>query len=121
MPGNDSLERRRLGRTEMMVSALGFGASEIGNGQVPLSKATELLQTGLDAGLNLIDTAACYGDSEELIGRAVGHRRKDFYILTKCGHGSGLPFRDWTPTLIDASIDRSLKRLQTEYLDLVQL
>jgi aryl-alcohol dehydrogenase-like predicted oxidoreductase len=121
MPDGASLERRRLGRTNMMVSALGLGGSEIGSRQVPLPKAAELLQTGLDEGLNLIDTAACYGDSEELIGRALGHRRKDFYILTKCGHASGLPFRDWTPALIDASIDRSLKRLGTDYLDLVQL
>jgi aryl-alcohol dehydrogenase-like predicted oxidoreductase len=69
----------------------------------------------------LIDTAACYGNSEELIGRAVGHRRHDFYILTKCGHASGLRYEDWTPALIEPSIDRSLKRLRTDYLDVVQL
>jgi aryl-alcohol dehydrogenase-like predicted oxidoreductase len=69
----------------------------------------------------VIDTAACYGNSEELIGRAVGHRRKEFYLMTKCGHASGLPLPDWTPPLIEASIDRSLERLGTDYLDVVQL
>jgi hypothetical protein len=105
----------------MMVSALGLGASEIGYSRIPLAEAAELLETGLEAGLNIIDTAACYGDSEELIGGAMSRRRSDFYILTKCGHASGLPFKDWTAALISASIDRSLKRLRTDYLDLVQL
>jgi aryl-alcohol dehydrogenase-like predicted oxidoreductase len=86
-----------------------------------LKAATSILGSALDAGLNVIDTAACYGNSEELIGRAVGHRRKDFYLLTKCGHASGLRFADWTPALIEPSIDRSLKRLGTDYLDIVQL
>jgi aryl-alcohol dehydrogenase-like predicted oxidoreductase len=80
-----------------------------------------ILGSALDAGLNLIDTAACYGNSEELIGRTVGHRRNEFSIFTKCGHASGLRFADWTPALIEASIDRSLKRLCTDYLDVVQL
>jgi aryl-alcohol dehydrogenase-like predicted oxidoreductase len=115
------VDRRRLGRTGLMVSALGFGASEIGYARMPLPAVCEILGRALDAGLNLIDTAACYGESEELIGRAVGHRRKEFYILTKCGHASGLQFSDWTPSLIEASIDRSLKRLRTDYLDVVQL
>ncbi len=85
------MERRRLGRTAMPVSALGLGASEIGCSRVPLKTAAEILGSALEAGLNRIDTAACYGDGEELIGRTLGHRRKDFYLLTKCGHASGLP------------------------------
>jgi aryl-alcohol dehydrogenase-like predicted oxidoreductase len=115
------IERRRLGRTGMTVSALGFGASELGQKRSGLKAAAYILGSALDAGLNIVDTAACYGNSEELIGRAVGHRRKDFYILTKCGHAAGLRFADWTPGLIEPSIDRSLKRLRTDYLDVVQL
>src|SRR5215831_13391607 len=103
--GTDQIEKRRLGRTEMYVSALGFGASEFGQKRTALKSAASILGSALDAGLNVIDTAACYGNSEELIGRAVGHRRKDFYILTKCGHASGLNFPDWTPRLIEPSID----------------
>jgi len=115
------IERRRLGRTGLAVSALGFGASEFGQTRVAVKTAASILGSALDAGLNVIDTAACYGNSEELIGRAVGHRRKDYYILTKCGHASGLRFADWTPALVEASIDRSLRRLCSDYLDVIQL
>jgi aryl-alcohol dehydrogenase-like predicted oxidoreductase len=115
------MERRRLGRTGMAVSVLGFGASELGQKPIAPKTAGLILGSALDEGLNVIDTAACYGHSEELIGRALGHRRKDFHILTKCGHASGLGFEDWTPGLIEPSIDRSLKRLRTDYLDIVQL
>jgi aryl-alcohol dehydrogenase-like predicted oxidoreductase len=103
------------------VSVLGFGASELGQQRVAQKMVAHILGSALDAGLNVIDTAACYGNSEELIGRTLGHRRKDFYILTKCGHASGLGFQDWSPALIEPSIDRSLKRLRTDYLDIVQL
>jgi aryl-alcohol dehydrogenase-like predicted oxidoreductase len=115
------IERRRLGRTGFTVSALGLGTSEFGQKRTALKLVASILGGALDDGLNVIDTAACYGNSEELIGRAVGHRRQDFYILTKCGHASGLDFQDWTPLLIEPSIDRSLVRLRTDYLDVVQL
>jgi aryl-alcohol dehydrogenase-like predicted oxidoreductase len=118
---NTVMERRQLGRTGLLVSPLGFGASEIGEKHETVKTAAAIIGSALDAGLNLIDTAACYGNSEELIGRAVGHRRKDFYILTKCGHASGLAFNDWTPALVEPSIERSLRRLRTDYLDVVQL
>src|SRR6202007_2945801 len=118
---SESIELRRLGRTGIAVSVLGFGASEFGQKRMALRTAAAILGSALDAGLNVIDTAACYGSSEELIGRAVGHRRKDFHLLTKCGHSSGLRFADWTPALIEPSIERSLKRLSTDYLDVVQL
>ncbi len=116
-----TIERRPLGHTGIAVSVLGFGASELGQKRVAQKMAGHILGSALDAGLNVIDTAACYGNSEELIGRAVGHRRKDFHVLTKCGHASGLGFTDWSPALIEPSIDRSLKRLRTDYLDIVQL
>jgi len=105
-----------------MVSLLGLGASEIGYEDASLATVERLLGSALDAGLNLIDTAACYADSEDLIGRAVSHRRKDYFLLTKCGHdGAEFGLADWTPALIGRSIERSLKRLRTDYLDVVQL
>ncbi|WP_206832470.1 aldo/keto reductase [Alicyclobacillus fructus] len=113
------MEYRELGRTGMRVSALGFGGSEIRGADV--ATVERLLASALDAGLNVIDTGECYGDSEELIGRAVGHRRGDFFLFTKCGHRSGLETPDWAPETIRASIDRSLKRLRTDYVDLMQL
>jgi aryl-alcohol dehydrogenase-like predicted oxidoreductase len=80
----------------------------------------------MDNGLNVIDTAECYVNSEELIGKAVSHRRKEFYLFTKCGHASGLDLDDidkggWEADAIIKSIDRSLKNLRTDYLDLIQL
>ncbi|MBI2215672.1 MAG: aldo/keto reductase [Candidatus Rokubacteria bacterium] len=115
------MERRRLGRTDMTVSVLGFGGSEIGYQQVSARTVTRLLGSALDAGLNVIDTAECYADSETLIGRAVGARRRDVYLFTKCGHAGGWSRPDWRPPLLLASIERSLRRLATDHLDLVQL
>lgn len=114
------MEYRVFGKTDMKVSALGFGGAEIG-GLTDSGAVEQLLGSALDAGLNLIDTAACYGNSEELIGQAVAHRRKDYYLFSKCGHASGLATQDWDPKTLSDSIDRSLKRLRTDYLDLIQL
>ncbi|WP_067621407.1 aldo/keto reductase [Alicyclobacillus acidiphilus] len=114
------MEYRTLGKTGLKVSALGFGGSEIGHG-ADEQTVDRLLGSALDAGLNLIDTAACYGRSEELIGQAVAHRRSDFVLFSKCGHASGLPTPDWDPKTIEASIDRSLQRLKTDVIDVMQL
>ena len=83
------MERRRLGRTDMDVSVLGFGGSEIGYERAGRRTVARLLDTALDAGLNVIDTAECYEDSETLIGAALGSRRDEIYLLTKCGHPRG--------------------------------
>jgi aryl-alcohol dehydrogenase-like predicted oxidoreductase len=115
------MEKRRLGKTNMEVSVLGFGGAEIGFEQADAATVTRLLSDALDAGLNLIDTAECYVDSESLIGQAVAGRRKDYYLFTKCGHPEGMQSEDWRPTSLLQSIERSLKRLQTDYVDLVQL
>ncbi len=115
------MERRRFGKTDMEVSILGFGGAEIGFEHASLQSVERLLGSALDAGLNVIDTAECYAESEELIGKAVGHRRNEFYLFTKCGHASGFDLPDWHPEMLAQSIDRSLKRLKTDYVDLIQL
>jgi aryl-alcohol dehydrogenase-like predicted oxidoreductase len=115
------LEKRRLGRTGLEVTVLGFGGAEVGFQSAEQATVTQLLNSALDAGLNLIDTAECYGSSEELIGNAVAHRRKEFHLFTKCGHASGIDLPDWDPKLLEQSIERSLQRLKTDHLDLVQL
>jgi aryl-alcohol dehydrogenase-like predicted oxidoreductase len=115
------MEKRAFGKTDMLVSVLGFGASEIGFEGTDQGTVDQLLGTALDAGLNVIDTAECYKVSEELIGNTISHRRDDYYLFTKCGHASGLDFKDWDPKMLELSIDRSLKRLKTDYVDLIQL
>lgn len=83
------MERRRLGKTDMDVSVLGFGAAEIGYQNTSEEQVAELLNGALDTGLNVIDTAECYHSSEELIGRTIKNRRQEFFLFTKCGHPRG--------------------------------
>jgi hypothetical protein len=105
----------------MNVSVLGFGGAEIGFEAAPDETVERLLGTALDLGLNVIDTAECYVDSEEKIGRAVSHRRDQFHLFTKCGHPEGGGKEDWSTASLLSSIERSLKRLKTDRVDLVQL
>lgn len=113
------MEKRKYGSTDMEVSVLGFGGAEIG--QSDEQTVDRLLGSALDAGLNLIDTAECYGNSEELIGKVLAKRRNDYYLFTKCGHAAGLDLPDWDPLMLEQSIDRSLKRLRTDYVDMIHL
>ncbi|HVS39137.1 MAG TPA: aldo/keto reductase [Gemmataceae bacterium] len=115
------MEKRPLGKTDMQVSVLGFGGAEIGFEGVPANEVAQLLGAALDAGLNVIDTAECYVNSEELIGEAASGRRNDFYLFSKCGHPGGMGTEDWSRDGLLSSIQRSLKRLRTDRLDLMQL
>ena len=116
---------RSFGKTGLKVSVLGFGGSEIGEQAVGHKVAGEILGAALDAGINVIDTAECYSDSEELIGKTIAHRREEYHLFTKCGHYTRgldrLRFAEWDPRLIAKSIDKSLKNLRTDHLDLLQL
>jgi aryl-alcohol dehydrogenase-like predicted oxidoreductase len=115
------MEKRAFGKTDMQVSVLGFGGAEIGYEAAAPDTVRRLLHGALDAGLNVIDTAECYMNSEELIGEAVAGRRNDFYLFTKCGHPEGGGKEDWRPESLLDSVRRSLRRLRTDRLDLVQL
>ncbi|HTS50004.1 MAG TPA: aldo/keto reductase [Bryobacteraceae bacterium] len=113
------MEKRKLGKTGMDVTVLGFGAAEIGFRGVPQDTVDRLINGALDAGLNIIDTAECYPASEEKIGQAVSSRRDEFFLFSKTGHeGDG---DHWNPAKMAAAVDRSLKLLQTDRLDLLQL
>jgi aryl-alcohol dehydrogenase-like predicted oxidoreductase len=115
------MEKRQFGKTDMQVSVLGFGGAEIGYEGASRETVERLLGSALDAGLNVIDTAECYRNSEELIGQTVSARRMDYYLFTKVGHPEGGGKEDWRPESILKSIERSLRRLQTDHVDLVHL
>lgn len=116
------MEKRPFGQTDMQVSVLGFGGAEIGFEEADAATVERLLGSALDAGLNVIDTGECYRDSEELIGRTAAQRRDEFYLFTKCGHPHGAESgANWSADSLLASIERSLRRLRTDRLDLVHL
>jgi aryl-alcohol dehydrogenase-like predicted oxidoreductase len=103
---------------------LGAGLSEIGYGLTLAQedRAGRILNLALDRGINFLDTAACYGISEELIGRTITHRRDEYVLATKAGHVAGdYRGRSWTAATVRDSIERSLRRTRTDHLDLVQL
>ena len=123
-----------MGRTGIEVSRLGYGTWEI-EGRIegnPISRpvsekhVSTMLNTALDSGMSIIDTADCYGHAEEFIGRSVSHRRDEFVIATKCGcHWRGrsrsTPPKQFTRESVFKNIDRSLGRLKTDHVDFLQL
>lgn len=109
-----------LGHTGLRVSALGFGAMHINDERSSEAEAGALLNHVLDEGINLIDTARGYGLSEERIGRHLAHRRGDFVLSTKVGYGvEGVP--DWTYDCIVQGVERALRLMRTDWLDIVHL
>ncbi len=112
-----------LGRTGIEVTRLGFGAMELrdANPKWPLEEeeAELVLNTILDEGIDYIDTADCYGRSEQHIGKFISHRRDEFTLATKCGCVPG--GRMWTQENLMVGVERSLKRLQTDTIDVMQL
>ncbi len=116
------MEKRRLGATDMEVTRLGFGGARIGFEKSNDEEAASLLNGLLDAGVNFIDTAACYEGSEEQIGRLIAGRRSEYYLATKAGHVvDGATGEPYSEPVITESIERSLMRLNTEAVDLVQI
>jgi aryl-alcohol dehydrogenase-like predicted oxidoreductase len=117
------MEIRELGRTGLKVSRLGVGLAEMGRlSLAEAATAGRLLNAALDGGINFLDTAACYGNSEELIGQTVAGRRDEYVLATKAGHVTGdYQGQAWTAETIRDSIERSLARMKTDHVDLVQL
>ena len=123
---------RALGRTGADVTILGYGAMEL-RGQprgpeITDEDAGRLLNAVLDGGINLIDTSPDYGRSEELIGTYLGHRRGEFFLASKCGCPIETPAdapppypHDYSKQNVRAAVERSLRRLRTDRLDLVQV
>jgi aryl-alcohol dehydrogenase-like predicted oxidoreductase len=114
-----TIEYRALGKTGLRVSTLGFGGSEIGYQGVAQKTVDKILNTALDAGINVVDSAECYANGEQLVGKALARRRAEVVLMTKCGHALGFIGSDWEPKMLAKSIDRSLKRLQTDHVDVM--
>ncbi len=105
------------GNDGLTVSAVGIGCNAFG-GRTGEAETAAIIEGAIDAGINFIDTANTYGKglSEEFIGRALGRRRQDVILATKFGMYEGASAK-----AIAKSIDQSLTRLGTDYVDLYQL
>jgi aryl-alcohol dehydrogenase-like predicted oxidoreductase len=111
-----------FGRTGLKVSRIAFGAGPIGYLGSDQDQVGNVINLLLDQGVNVIDTAAAYLGSEELIGKAVGHRRNDFVLVSKCGRKvDGVEGKDWSAGLVTETVERSLRRLGTDHLDVMLL
>jgi aryl-alcohol dehydrogenase-like predicted oxidoreductase len=116
-----TVEQRRFGRTGLEVSAIGFGCWEVGGGygEVDESEFARAVGRALDLGISCFDTAEGYGTSERALGEALGKRRDEAIVVTKFGMAyRDMPnMRDSSRARVEASIDKSLKQLGTDYVD----
>jgi aryl-alcohol dehydrogenase-like predicted oxidoreductase len=125
-----AFEKRRISTMDKEVTFIGFGALSIGRdwGLTDKKRPDEaeagiLLNDVLDLGINLIDTASAYHRSEERIGISISSRRDEYILASKCGEHNDEPatFYDFSYDAIKESIDRSLKLLKTDSIDLMQI
>lgn len=129
------MKYRKLGRTGLDVSVLGFGALEIGRNwpywrkeKYDFSRPTEsdaikVIQSAIDQGINFFDTAPAYFASEEILGKAFNGIRKNILIATKCGEwfDGEKSIYDYSYSGTKKFIENSLRLLQTDYIDLLQI
>jgi len=122
------MKYRRLGKTGLQVSVIGVGTWQLGGEwgkEFEQGEVDAILAKAAELGINLIDTAECYGDhlAERLVGKALRGRRDKWILATKFGHRFNGPFqRDdiYEPTQVQEQLARSLEALQTDYIDLYQ-
>lgn len=127
------VQRRRLGRTDLNVPEIGLGALEIGRdwgirdadfGRPAEQDAIALIHAALDLGINFIDTAPAYQLSEARIGKALRGHRQEVYLATKVGEHfddeRGFWY-DYGAAAVRASVEQSLRRLQTDVVDVLQI
>ena len=116
------MERRKLGRTGLELSAVGYGASPLGNafGTIDVAEGHRSVHRAIDLGINLFDTSPYYGRtlSETVLGEALAGRRDEVLLSSKVGR-YGMDEFDFTPKTILSGLEASLKRLKTDHLDLV--
>ncbi|MCY8000163.1 aldo/keto reductase [Bacillus haynesii] len=118
------MKKRTLGHSDLQVSEVGLGCMSLGTDK---KHALSILDEALELGINYLDTADLYdfGRNEEIVGEAIKSRRQDVILATKVGNRweEGKPGWFWDPrkAYIKKAVKRSLKRLQTDYIDLYQL
>lgn len=122
------MQYRRLGKTNLQVSAVGIGTWQLGNHwgkRFEQAEVDAIFAEGAELGINLVDTAECYGHhvSEAFIGAALKGTRERWIIATKFGHhrASDLPpDTHWQPDSVQQQLEASLRALQTDYIDVYQ-
>lgn len=122
------MKYRVLGKTGMKISVVGVGTWQFGGewgGAFDQSQADAIIGKARDLGINLIDTAECYGDhhSERLVGNAIRGDRQNWVVATKFGHKFHSNFERtevWSAEQVRESLEDSLRALQTDYVDLLQ-
>jgi len=120
------MEKRILGKSHLKVFPIGLGCRTLGYKAETQQEAIEIVQEAVKAGINLVDTANIYrkGLSEEIIGKAIQSMRKEVILATKGGiirTPEGLATQDLKTESLRQAVKDSLKRLQTDYIDLYQI
>ena len=119
-----SMQYRTLGRTPLSVSILGFGASPLGDvfGATNPSEGKRAVHLAIDEGINFFDVSPYYGLTlaEERLGQALEGRRSEVILATKCGRYGEDSF-DFSAPRVASSLEESLQRLRTDYVDLLQV
>ena len=125
------MEKRPLGQTGLNLSPLGLGTVKFGRNEgvkypesfsiPPEPVLANLLSAAKDIGINVLDTAPAYGMSEERLGRLLDGQRQDWVIIGKAGEEfeNGQSHYVFTPEHFEMSLERSLKRLKTDYIDIL--
>jgi len=122
--GIDTMEYRKLGQTDLNLSLVGFGGAALGGvfGDFDPNEGTRAVHLAVDSGINFFDTSPYYGITvaETRLGAALVGRRDRVVLATKCGR-YGMDEFDFSAKRVLASMDESLRRLQTDYIDLFQV
>lgn len=116
------MQTNTFGKTGFEVSRLGFGCAPAAFLKSEKQQAASLIESLLDQGVNLLDTALSYPGSQEFIGEFLSHRRKDYVLVSKCGQRvPGSDAKEWSPEAISAAVERALRVMKTDHVDVMLL